>query len=93
MTEAEAVESFNERILGMMADHRISMSEALWWDFEGVFYVKTEDVYKRGGFKLVEQQFRNYLINNGLTKQENLDFYADIFMGRREDLELRKENE
>lgn len=93
MTEAEAVESFNERILGMMADHRIPMSEALWWDFEGVFYVKTTDVYKRGGFDLVEKQFRNYLINNGLTKQENLDFYTDIFMGRSEDLQLRKENE
>ena len=93
MTEAEAVESFNERILGMMADHCIPMSEALWWDFEGVFYVKTTDVYKRGGFDLVEKQFRNYLINNGLTKQENLDFYTDIFMGRSEDLQLRKENE
>lgn len=93
MSEAKFVEQFNERIIGMMADNGIPMSEALWWDFEGVFYVDTIALYKTGGFKLVEKQFRNYLINNGLNKQENLDFYADIFMGRSEDLGLRKKNE
>ena len=90
MSEAKFVEIFNERIIGMMADHGIPMSEALWWDFEGVFYVDTSALYVTGGFPLVEKQFKNYLINNGISFEENLKFYTDIFMGRSEDLGLRK---
>lgn len=90
MTEEEVANKFNSRIIGMMADHEITMSEALWWDFEGVNYVEAAEVCKKGGLDLVRKQFRQYLTANGFTKTSNLDFYTDIFTGKSVDLELQE---
>lgn len=93
LTEDEAVAEFNERILGMMADYEVPMSEALWYDFEGVTYINTTETYKKGGLELVEKHFRKYLSNNKINESGNVNFFTDIFMGRTEDLVLRKDNE
>ena len=33
MTETKAIERFHDRIISMMREYDIPMSEALWWDF------------------------------------------------------------
>ena len=93
MTEEEAMAEFNERILGMMADYKFPMSEALWHDFEGVTYLNTTDLYLEGGMELVEKHFRKYLSNNKIKESGNVNFFTDVIMGRTEDFVLRKDNE
>lgn len=82
-----SLETFNERIIGMMADNNISMSDALTWDFEGFEY-DIPSLYKKGGEELVEAKFEIYLVRNGLSIKDG-KFYLDIFMGRTEDLALK----
>jgi hypothetical protein len=82
------VDTFNDRIFGMMAEYQISMSEALLWDFES-FGFTTYEIYDKFGMKGVENRFRTYLLRNGLVGG-NADFYADIFLGRENDRVLRR---
>lgn len=79
--------TFTNRILGMMMDYDASMSDALLWDYEGFGY-NIKYIYKNFGEMGVENSFRTYLSNNGV--KENVEFYADIFMGRDDDRILRK---
>lgn len=81
-------DTFMNRIMGMMIDHQISMSEALLWDFES-FGFTTSLVYDKFGMKGVENRFRTYLLRNGLVGGQ-ADFYTDIFLGRENDRVLRR---
>ena len=89
MTEKEAVDRFNHRILGMMADYRIPMSEALWWDYEG-FYNDVRKIYEQNGWEAIEKSFEKYLRVNEIKKEENVIFYRDVFTGKSNDLTLKE---
>lgn len=89
VTEAEALKTFNHRIVGMMADYGISMSEALWWDYEG-FHNDAESLLKENGIESVEKSFEKYLKINGVKKEANIIFYRDIFTGKSIDLGLKE---
>jgi hypothetical protein len=80
---------FSDRIFGMMKDYEVSMGEALWWDFEG-FHHNTLEYYKRGGMELVEEKFHIYLEQNKIVEQGHKSFYVEIFMGRDDDIMLKK---
>lgn len=84
---SQPLKEFNERIIGMMIDYKISMCEALVWDFEGCMN-DIPRLYRKGGDEFVESKFRNYLSDNGMTCDE-AQYYTDIFMGREEDMELK----
>lgn len=79
--------TFTNRILGMMVDYEASMGEALLWDYESFGY-KVSHIYKSFGEAGIENSFRAYLSQNGVT--DSVDFYTDIFMGRDDDRVLRK---
>lgn len=82
------IDTFNERIIGMMAEYNITMSEALLWDFEG-FYFTASHIYEKFGMRGLENRFRTYLLRNGLVGPK-ADFYVDIFLGRANDRVLEE---
>lgn len=82
------VETFDDRIIGMMADYQVSMAEALMWDFES-FGFTTKHIYDKFGMNGVENRFRTYLLRNGIVGQ-NADFYTNIFIGRDNDRILKR---
>lgn len=81
-------DTFATRIIDMMAEYQISMSEALLWDFESFGFTATH-IYDKFGMKGIENRFRTYLLRNGITGG-NADFYTDIFVGRDNDKVLKK---
>lgn len=82
------VETFNERITGMMYDYNTSMSQALLWDFEG-FTFTASLIYSKYGMRGLENRFRTYLIRNGIAGKD-ADFYTNIFLGRDNDRILKR---
>lgn len=89
VTETEAVDRFNERILGMMREYDIPMSEALWWDFEGFSY-DVKIIFENGGWPAIESEFTKYLRQNLIGTQKNLTFYRDVFTGKSKDLAIKE---
>ena len=87
--EAECVEVFNTRIIGMMADYGISMSDAMTWDFES-FGRSVKEIFELGGDAYVEHELEHYLWQNGITSYDGIKFYTDLFMGRSNDVILKK---
>lgn len=83
-------ETFNDRIMGMMADYEIPMSKALFWDFES-FGFTAEIIYAKHGMKGLENRFRTYLVRNGIIDSNS--FYTDIFLGRDSDRILRRKDD
>lgn len=81
-------DTFNERIMGMMAEYQVPMSEALLWDFES-FWFTASHIYNKFGMRGLENRFRTYLLRNGIVGN-NADFYTDIFLGRDNDRVLRR---
>lgn len=79
---------YNHRIIGMMADYGISMSDAMAWDFES-FHYNLPKLLKAGGVDRVENAFRTYLGDNDI-RAADLEWYCDVFVGRVPDLALRK---
>ena len=82
------VDTFDDRILGMMADYQVSMGEALLWDFES-FGFTAALIYDKFGMSGIENRFRTYLLRNGIVG-ENANFYTGIFIGRDNDRILRR---
>lgn len=85
------VATFNDRIMGMMEDHNISMSEALLWDFEG-FTFTASHIYAKYGIRGLENRFRTYLIRKCVSGKDS-DFYTNIFLGRDYDRKLKKDDD
>lgn len=81
--------TYAEYIISMMKDNDISMFTALLWDFEAFLYGDATSLYNAKGGSILENTFRKYLTCNGLTQTADKDFYADIFMGRTTNMELR----
>jgi hypothetical protein len=75
------IEVFTKSIITMMIDYELTMFDALLWDFEGFGY-ETEKLNQVHGALGLEKYFRSYLLKNGIDDRPNIDFYADIFMGR-----------
>jgi hypothetical protein len=88
--DAENLEDYNTRIVGMMMDYGISMSDAILWDFE-TFQRSIKEIFELGGDAYVEHEFYHYLWQNGINKPSDGKFYADMFMGRTNDLILKKD--
>jgi hypothetical protein len=84
--------TYAEIIVDMMNDYNITMFDALLWDFESYPFVgfSAEKLYTRSGIEALELTFRDYLVLNGITDQKDKDFYTDIFMGRKNNMELRR---
>lgn len=82
-------ESFSERIIGMMNDYDITMFDALLWDFESFGFDLNKIVEGRGVTSL-ERSFRVYLVKNGIEDSKDEDFFADVFMGRSNNMKLGK---
>lgn len=82
--------TYAEIIIGMMNDYNITMFDALLWDFESYPSIgsSAENFYARSGIEALELAFREYLLLNGITDQKDKDFYTDIFMGRKNNMEL-----
>lgn len=81
-------DSYAEIIVGMMKDYNITMFDALLWDFESTLLHNAESLYESKGIKALENAFRRYLTDNGIDAEKDKDFYADIFMGRSNNMEL-----
>lgn len=83
--------AYAEIIVGMMKDYNITMFDALLWDFESYPFAfgNAEKIYKQSGAAILESTFRKYLTLNGVTTETDKDFYTDIFMGRKNNMELR----
>lgn len=82
--------TFAKVIIGMMKDYNITMFDALLWDFESYPFVfgNAEKIYERSGAAILEATFKKYLTLNGVTAEEDKEFYTDIFMGRKNNMEL-----
>ena len=80
-------ESFEKAIIGMMADYKITMFDALLWDFETFLLDDAEKLYTKSGAAMLENRFRKYLTDSGVSSGRK-DFYADVFMGRAANMEL-----
>ena len=76
---------FNDRIVTMMKDYQISMRQALEWDFEGFENILQQSWEEN----MLEHDFKYYLWQNGI-RDDYWPFYADIFMGRANDMGLKK---
>ena len=87
--EEESVDVFNTRILGMMADYGISMSDAMTWDFES-FGRSVKEIFELGGDAYVEHELDHYLWQNSISSYDGVKFYTDLFMGRSNDVMLKK---
>lgn len=83
------VDTYAKIIVEMMKDYKITMFDALLWDFESSLMVSAENIYDKRGLPGLESAFRNYLENNGIALASDKDFYADIFMGRSNNMELK----
>lgn len=82
-------DTFAERIVGMMADYKATMFDALLWDFESFCGVHgAEQIYNVDGMEALERKFRVYLVKNGIDIPKDEDFYTDIFMGRSNNMGL-----
>jgi hypothetical protein len=88
--EAESIAEFNTRLLGMMADYEISMSDAMTWDFES-FGRSIKEIFELGGDAYVEHELDHYLWQNGINDYHNAKFYIDLFMGRANDFVVKKD--
>ena len=87
-------DTYAERIVGMMADYKATMFDALLWDFESFCGLHgPEAIYNVDGMKALERKFRVYLVKNGIVNSNDEDFYADVFMGRKSNMELNKNAE
>jgi len=87
-------DTYAERIIGMMADYKATMFDALLWDFESFCGLHgAEAIYNVDGMKALERKFRVYLVKNGIESSKDEDFYTDIFMGRSNNMELNKNAE
>ena len=89
MTETKAIERFHDRIISMMREYDIPMSEALWWDFEGFSY-DVKLIFEKGGWPAIEEQFTEYLRKNLISTQTNIAFYRDVFTGKSKDLAINE---
>ena len=84
-------DTYAERIVGMMADYKATMFDALLWDFESFCGLHgAEAIYNVDGMKALERKFRVYLVKNGIEDSKDEDFYADVFMGRSNNMKLGK---
>lgn len=83
--------TYTEAIVGMMKDYNITMFDALLWDFESYPFVfgDAEKIFKNSGGAILESIFHKYLTLNGITSEADKNFYAGIFMGRENNMELR----
>lgn len=70
----------------MMSDYNISMLKALLWDWEGF----GADLRKSRRDGTLEQDFLFYLWQNNVFDSDIGNMAADVFLGRREDLVLKK---
>lgn len=94
MVEIEQVtaDTFADRIVGMMADYKITMFDALLWDFETFCGLSDPaSIYQFDGLNSLERRFRVYLVRNGIENIQDEDFYTDVFMGRSHNMQLSKE--
>lgn len=89
VSESAQLKVLNERIIGMMIDYNISMVDAMAWDFES-FGRSIKELYEIGGEGYVEYEFEHYLWQNHIRKGDNIKFYSDVFMGRRNNFVLDK---
>ena len=80
--------AFAEIIVGMMKDYKITMFDALLWDFESTLPISAEELYDSQGVVILENTFRKYLVNNGIKTEKEKTFYSDIFMGRSSNMGL-----
>lgn len=78
------MKEFANRIVGMMADYKITMREALLWEYECVLGKNTNELNPL----LAEFSFVNFLDSNGINNPGDVKFYTDIFMQRANDMEL-----
>lgn len=83
--------TYAEIIIGMMKDYKITMFDALLWDFESYPFVfgNAEKIFENKGAAILESTFRKYLSLNGITSEADKDFYTGIFMGRENNMELK----
>lgn len=83
--------TYAEIIIGMMKDYKITMFDALLWDFESYPFVfgNAEKIFENKGAAILESTFRKYLSLNGITSEADKDFYTSIFMGRENNMELK----
>jgi hypothetical protein len=77
---------FNRRITSMMQDYDIPMSKALLWDWEGF----GADVIQSKQDGNLEEDFLYYLWQNNVYGTRMGEIYADVFLGRVEDLVIKK---
>jgi propanediol dehydratase small subunit len=84
--------TFEKHVVGMMADYDITMFDALLWDFESYLTQDADIIYEKAGAAVLENKFRKYLELNEVPSDRR-EFYADIFMGRASNMELKKDAE
>lgn len=82
---------YRNRIMGMMSDYNIPMSEAIWWDFES-FGPSVKDLYNYGGISALEKAALVYFLEQKLYMTD-IEMYMDIFLGRKPDIVLKKNSE
>ena len=82
-----ALNIFGWRITSMMKDYDISMSKALMWDFEGFGY-DVKSCFHEG---TLEDDFMFYLWQNGVIELKEGELFLNVFLGKTEDMIIRKE--
>lgn len=80
-------ENFNVRLISMMEDYGVSLSEALEWDFEG--FHNNIDRSEREG--MLEADFQYYLFQNTVDPQL-YQWYTDVFTGKLNDMVLKRQD-
>ena len=88
VTYKNAKDVYRNRIMGMMHDYDIPMSEAIWWDFEA-FNTSVKDLYSSGGMPTIEKAALVYFLEQKLYMSD-IEMYMDIFLGRKPDVVLKK---
>jgi len=85
-------DTFAKHIVGMMVDNKVTMFDALLWDFETFCGIHSANsIYEADGLNSLERRFRVYLVKNGIRTEKDEDFYTDIFMGRSNNMGLVKD--
>lgn len=80
----DRTENFNRRLISMMKEYGITLSDALEWDFEG--FGNIVEVSEDEG--MLEADFSYYLSQNGVDP-DAWSWYTDVFMGKIADLRLK----